>query len=69
MAMRATDSTNLALEPRRDGYASLTIAYTGTCTGTMTLADATTVTFGGRVSRTGEWSLHRSLYGTASGYG
>ncbi|MFZ4595934.1 MAG: hypothetical protein ACOYOF_16870 [Verrucomicrobiaceae bacterium] len=68
LAMRSSDNTNIALEPGGDGYAGLTIAYTGTATGTLTLADGTVTTFANRVSRNGEWSLHRSLYGTTRGY-
>lgn len=40
------------------------MAATGAATGTLTLADGTTTTFANRVSRNGEWSLHRSLYTT-----
>jgi hypothetical protein len=68
LAMRAPDGVDTALQPGGDGYASLVVSPTGDCTGTLTLADGTTTTFGGRVSRNGEWSLHRSLYGTSGGY-
>jgi hypothetical protein len=68
VAMVAPDSTDVTVEPGGDGYASLKVAYTGTTTGALTLADGTVTTFAGRVSRSGEWSLHRSLYGTTGGY-
>ncbi len=68
LAMRAPDGVDTAQQPGGDGYASLTVSPTGDCTGTLTLADGTTTTFGGRVSRNGEWSLHRNLYGTSGGY-
>jgi hypothetical protein len=32
------------------------------------LADGTATTFAGRLSRNGEWSLHRNLYGSTGGY-
>jgi hypothetical protein len=68
LAMRAPDAVDTAAQPGGDGYASLKISPTGDCTGTLTLADGTTATFGGRVSRKAEWTLHRSLYGTTGGY-
>jgi hypothetical protein len=68
LAMRAPGMVDTALKPGGDGYAALTVSTTGDCTGTLTLADGTTATFGGRVSRNAEWTLHRSLYGTTGGY-
>lgn len=64
LAMIAPGDVDVAAQPGGDGYASLTLDYTGAATGTLTLADGTTTTFANRVSRNGEWSLHRSLYGT-----
>ena len=64
LAMVAPSSTDVTTLPGGDGYASLTMAYTGAATGTLVLADGTTTTFANRVSRNGEWSLHRSLYGS-----
>ncbi len=64
LAMRAPDGVDTALTPGGDGFASLTMSYLGAATGTLTLADGTTTTFANRVSRNGEWSLHRSLYTT-----
>ncbi len=66
VSMPAPSNINVAKEPGGDGYASLTADYAGNNTGTLTLADGTTTTFSGRVSRSGEWSLVRTLYG--SGY-
>jgi hypothetical protein len=68
LAMRAPDGVDTAAQPGGDGYASLKVSPTGDCTGTLTLADGTTATFGGRVSRKAEWTLHRNLYGTTGGY-
>jgi hypothetical protein len=68
LAMHAPDGVDTALQPGGDGYAALTVSTTGDCTGTLTLADGTTATFSGRVSRKGEWSLHSSLYGTTGGF-
>ena len=68
LAMRAPDALDTAAQPGGDGYASLKVSPTGDCTGTLTLADGTTATFGGRVSRKAEWTLHRNLYGTTGGY-
>jgi hypothetical protein len=68
LAMRAPDAVDTAAQPGGDGYASLKVSPTGDCTGTLTLADGTTATFGGRVSRKAEWTLHRNLYGTTGGY-
>jgi hypothetical protein len=68
VAMAAPESADVMLEPGGDGYASLTVAYTGATTGTLILADGTATTFAGRLSRNGEWSLHRGLYGSMGGY-
>lgn len=68
LAMRAPDAIDTTAQPGGDGYASLKVSPIGDCTGTLTLADGTTATFGGRVSRKAEWTLHRSLYGTTGGY-
>jgi hypothetical protein len=68
LAIRAPDAVDTAAQPGGDGYASLKVSPTGDCTGTLTLADGTTATFGGRLSRKAEWALHRSLYGTTGGY-
>lgn len=68
LAVRAPDSVDTATQPGGDGYASLKVSVTGDCTGTLTLVDGTTATFGGRVSRKAEWPLHRNLYGTTGGY-
>ncbi|HEY1082514.1 MAG TPA: MBG domain-containing protein, partial [Prosthecobacter sp.] len=55
-------------QPGGDGHALLKVAASGVCTGALTLADGTTATLAGHVSRQGEWSLHRSLYGSTGGY-
>ncbi|GEP43741.1 hypothetical protein [Brevifollis gellanilyticus] len=68
LAVRAPDAVDTAQQPGGDGYANLTVSAMGDCTGTLTLADGTRVTFGGRVSRSAEWFVHRSLYGTSGGY-
>ncbi len=46
-----------------DGYATLKVSHLGLCTGALVLADGAKTTFAGHVSRDGEWSLHRGLYG------
>ncbi|MES2596699.1 MAG: hypothetical protein V4662_15260 [Verrucomicrobiota bacterium] len=68
LAVRAPDAVDPVQQPGGDGYANLTVSATGDCTGTLTLADGTPVTFGGRVTRSAEWFVHRSLYGTSGGY-
>lgn len=68
VAMGAPEGIDAMLEPGGDGYASLTVANTGAATGTLILADGTATTFAGRISRKGEWSLHRNLYGSSGGY-
>jgi hypothetical protein len=68
LAMRAPDAVDTATQPGGDGNASIKVSPTGDCTGTLTLADGTTATFGGRVSRKAEWTLHRNLYGATGGY-
>lgn len=68
LAMRAPNAVDTTVQPGGDGCASLKVSPTGDCTGTLILAEGTTVTFGGRVSRKAEWTLHRSLYGTTGGY-
>ncbi len=50
-------------EPGGDGYATLKVSHLARCTGSLVLADGTKTTFSGHVSRSGEWSLHRALYG------
>ena len=62
LAMLAPSTTDVTREPGGDGYASVTVAYTGAVAGTLVLPDGTTAMFGGRVSRGGEWSFHRSTY-------
>lgn len=45
------------------GYGSLTIDAAGLGKGTLVLADGSKTTFAGHVSKEGEWSFHRGLYG------
>jgi hypothetical protein len=61
--MRAPTGTDPAVEPGGDGYGSISVHYRGTSKGRMTLADGSKATLAGHTSRSGEWSLHRSLYG------
>ena len=68
VAMPSLDLADVTLEPGGASYGSLTVATTGTITGALKLTDGSSATFSGRVSRSGEWSLHRSLYGTTGGY-
>lgn len=68
VAMSAPANADVMVEPGGDGYASLTVAPSGTAKGTLTLADGTVTTFAGRLSRNGEWSLHRNLYRNTGGY-
>ena len=63
VAMRAPTGTDPALEPGGDGYGSIKVRETGVSTGRMVLADGTKATLAGHTSRSGEWSVHRSLYG------
>ena len=63
LALLAPDPVNTALEPGGDGYATLKVSRTGTCTGALVLADGTKSTFGGHVSAAGEWGFYRALYG------
>lgn len=53
-----------AVEPGGEGFGSLVVSYKSACTGTLTLADGTVVTFAGHVSSAGEWAIHHGLYGT-----
>jgi formylglycine-generating enzyme required for sulfatase activity len=63
------DHVDPADEPGGDGYAILNVNHLANCTGSLVLPDGTKTTFSGHVSRSGEWSLHRTLYGNpARGY-
>jgi hypothetical protein len=72
VAVRAPDGTDGNLAPAGDGYGNVNVAYTGSCTGSLVLADGTRTTFAGHVGRayddggteTAEWSFHRGLYPT-----
>jgi hypothetical protein len=45
------------------------VSYTGVCSGAVTLADGTAITNSGHLSKAGEWSMYRGLYGTTpNGY-
>lgn len=68
VAMAEPEGIDVMLEPGGDGFASLNLANTGAARGTLILADGTAATFAGRISRKGEWSLHRNLYGSSGGY-
>ncbi len=50
-------------EPGGDGYGTLKVDFKALCKGALVLADGTKTTFSGHISRAGEWSLHRPLYG------
>jgi hypothetical protein len=63
IAMRAPTGTDTVSQPGGDGYGSLRVLYTGDCIGLMILADGSRSSMAGHLSRAGEWSLHRSLYG------
>jgi formylglycine-generating enzyme required for sulfatase activity len=57
------DNGDPAEEPGGDGYAILNVNHLANCTGSLVLPDGTKTTFSGHVSRSGEWSLHRTLHG------
>jgi len=60
---------DITLEPGGEGYGSLVVSYTGVCSGAVTLADGTAFTNSGHLSKAGEWSMYRGLYGTTpNGY-
>ncbi|MEN3943572.1 SUMF1/EgtB/PvdO family nonheme iron enzyme [Prosthecobacter sp. SYSU 5D2] len=63
LAMLAPEDVNADAQPGGDSVAALKISVKGLCTGTLLLADGSKVTLAGHVSRNGEWSLHRGLYG------
>lgn len=63
LVMRAPDGTDPLVAPAGDGSGSLKIAFNGSATGLFALADNTRTPLSGHVSRSGEWSLYRSLYG------
>ncbi len=63
VALPAPEGVDVAQEPGGDGHGLLKVSGLGVCTGALTLADGTKTTFAGHVSRSGEWSLHRGLYG------
>ncbi len=73
IVVRAPDGVKPESAPGGDGYGALVVSGRGLCTGTLHLADGTTVTFGGSpgrgVSTQTEWAFHRGLYGkTPRGY-
>lgn len=63
LAMLALEDVNADTQPGGDSVAALKISVKGLCSGTLLLADGSKVTLAGHVSRNGEWSLHRGLYG------
>ncbi|MCB1092742.1 MAG: hypothetical protein KDL87_14495, partial [Verrucomicrobiae bacterium] len=71
LAMRVPDGVDELLEPGGDGYGTMKVGYTGTCTGLVVLAEGTRTSFGGHVGGVyddrglpvAEWSFHRGLYG------
>ncbi len=63
LALMAPVGTDPYLEPGGHGHATLTVSYLGKCTGTLTLPESTVTSFAGHVSRLGQWSFHRNLYG------
>lgn len=63
VALPAPEGVDAAQEPGGDGHGLLKVSRLGVCSGALTLADGTKTTFAGHVSRNGEWSLHRGLYG------
>ncbi len=63
LAMRAPDATDPALVPGGDGYGSISVLFNGLSRGLMFLADGTRASMSGHLSRSGEWSVYRSLYG------
>ncbi len=64
LVMLAPETADQASASAGDGYATLRVSHLGLCTGALVLPDGVRTTFAGHVSRTGEWSLHRGLYGT-----
>ncbi len=63
LIMRAPDGVDPLVAPAGDGGGSLKIAFNGSATGLFALPDNTRTPLSGHVSRSGEWSLYRSLYG------
>jgi formylglycine-generating enzyme required for sulfatase activity len=49
--------------PAGDSFAAFTVSHLGRCSGALVLADGSRTTFSGFVASSGEWSLHRPLYG------
>ncbi|MBU6300548.1 MAG: choice-of-anchor D domain-containing protein [Verrucomicrobia bacterium] len=77
MAVCAPAGADAANQPAGDGYGSLSVAFSGSCSGMVTLADGTKVTLGGHIglpytdatTQTAIWSFHRGIYGrTPKGY-
>ena len=64
LALMPPDGADPYLEPGGHGHATLTVSHLGKCTGTLTLPESTVTSFAGHVSRLGQWSLHRNLYGS-----
>jgi hypothetical protein len=71
LAMSAPDAVDVSLMPGGDGYGTLAVTATGSCTGTITLPDGTRATLGGHIGSAYDvagtdvaaWSFHRGLYG------
>lgn len=64
LAMMAPNGVDPYAEPGGHGHATLTVSYLGKCTGTLTLPEGSITTFAGHISRQGQWSFYRNLYGT-----
>ncbi len=63
LVMLAPEVPDTAVAAAGDGYGALKVSHLGVCTGAMVLPDGAKTTFSGHISRLGEWSLHRGLYG------
>ncbi len=63
LVMTAPENVDITAEPGGDACAILKVNHLARCTGTLLLPDSAKTTFSGHVSRSGEWSLHRALYG------
>jgi hypothetical protein len=67
LAMKASGGVQVVPQPVGDGCGALLVQFSGACTGTFILADGTSLTLAGSVSRLGDWSFHRAISPSGSG--
>lgn len=63
LVMKEPVTIDPALAPGGDGYGSINVIFNGNCRGLLILADGSRASLSGHLSRLGEWSVYRSLYG------